>query len=57
MWFWLGQKTQNDLIDGKCVYSEYQNTPIIDYTKTHPIFSNCAPDATYQRLDFGPELS
>lgn len=38
-WFVLDRKTQEDLIDGKCIYSEYECVPIIDYTRTHPIFS------------------
>lgn len=39
-WFVLDQRTREDLIDGKCVYSEYNAVPIIDYTRQHPIFSH-----------------
>ena len=48
MWPLLDRQTKDDLIAGKCIYSEYECTPIIDYTKQHPIF---------QKLNFGPELS
>jgi hypothetical protein len=38
LWFALDAKTRDDLIEGKCIYSQYEGTPIIDYTRTHPIF-------------------
>lgn len=41
-WFALDRKTKDDLIDGKCTYSEYENVPIIDYTKPHAVFSEMA---------------
>lgn len=39
-WFMLDDKTRDDLIDGKCIYSQYDCVPIIDYTRKHPIFHN-----------------
>ena len=39
LWFVLDHQVREDLIDGKCIYSEYQCIPIIDYTKKHPFFS------------------